>query len=168
MNIIGKIVTAITLLLKNIGALALSGMVLLIVISVIARQMRSPVLGDYELVQILMLTLIMSGLAYTETTGGHVNIGIVVDRFSPRTQQMFVNLNAVLTIVVCLLISWISFNRALDLMLISPRTSNLLQIPFFPFKFLIALGFLLWGCEAVRKIRLSIITLSKGKSTHAG
>ena len=142
---------------KWIGLLTLIFSMLFITFAALSRSLLDlPILGDVEIVQLSMVVLIMFGLAYSETMGAHISIGFLVDRLPPRVQTFFDIFSYILAVLVCMLISWHFVLSGLDNLLGNNRSSNLLRIPFYPLKFIIAFGYFLWGLETLRKLYLSV------------
>ncbi len=133
-----------------------------ITVAVVGRAIHFPVLGDVEVVQLAMVVLIMFGLAYSQAENAHVSIGLLVDRFPPRVQTLMDVLGYALTFVVCMVITWVYWHVALRYTTGIAQYTDLLEIPLAPFKYIIVIGFFLWGLEALLKVIQSLIRLSKG------
>ena len=141
---------------KWIAIATMTLMMLFITFAVVNRELFTPVVGDVELVRLGMVVLIMFGLAYSQAEDAHVSIGLLVDRFPTRVQYMIDAVAFLVTFVICIIIGWVTFGIALEEMLGRPRSTDLLEIPFYPFRFVIGLGFVLWGLEALLKVMKSI------------
>ncbi|WP_278342499.1 TRAP transporter small permease [Parageobacillus thermoglucosidasius] len=137
-------------------------MMFFITFAVIGRALGHPVLGDVEVVQLSMVVLIMFGLAYSQSRDAHVAIDLLVDRFSPRMQALMDVIASILTCIVCLVISWVYWHVAIRYTTEIQQYTDLLEIPLMPFKYIVAVGFFLWGLEALLKVFLSLVRLSKG------
>jgi len=131
-------------------------MMFVIAVVVILRAMSIPVVGDYELTEFAMVIVIACSLAYTESINEHISIGIIVDRFPDKAQKFFNILGSVLTIVFSIIVSYV-FITKLDY----DRVTDLLNIPLYPFKILIAFGFLLWGLEAILTLINQFISIEE-------
>lgn len=165
MEVLTNVVRSLTRVTSWIGLITLFMMMVFIPIGVISRELGHPVLGDVELVQLGMVVLIMFGLGYTQSVNGHIAIGIVVDRFSQRAQAIIDIFAYTLTLIISWIISWVFVGNAMANMLGMKLTTDLLNIPFFPFKFCIVIGFFLWGLEALLKVITSIQNLITGNFT---
>ena len=163
MNAVFKLVQSLTRFTKWIALAIMGFMMLFITTAVIGRAFGHPILGDVELVQIAMVVLIMFGLAYSQAKDSHVAIGLLVDRLSPRVQGILDVFGFVLTMVICITIGWVYIGVGLKNMLGSVLTTDLVGIPYYPFNFIIAIGFFLWGLEALLRIIKSLIMLTKGE-----
>ena len=78
MSRIFKILDKFTNLLKFIGALALTIMMLLTVVDVIGRYFKYPIFGSVELVGFLATIIVAAALPYTYKVEGHVGVEILV------------------------------------------------------------------------------------------
>lgn len=137
-------------------------MMIFIFIAVVARSLNSPILGDVELVELSLVILIMFGLSYTETENAHISIGLIVDRLPERMQLIPEILSNLLITSVSWFFAWIFYNAALKEMLGTVIKSDLLSIPEYPFKLIIAIGTFLWGLVSLFKLIKTIIRLFKG------
>lgn len=151
MNLFFKIISFVTEVNKKIAYVTLSLMMLAVFIFSIARTLGHSLVGNIEIVQFLMVLLIVTALAFTEKEDAHISIGIIVDYF-PKPVQRVIDLIAYsLLFLLCLLISWVVLVQ-IDY----SQSSSLLEIPYFPFKIMIVVGYFAWGLEALRKLILTI------------
>jgi TRAP-type C4-dicarboxylate transport system permease small subunit len=155
-----KTVDWITDLTKWIANVTMALMMTFISLAVISRAFNFPILGDVEIVQFGMVVLIMFSMAYSQREDAHLAIGFIVDRFSLRIQTIFDVLANSFIFLICILISWVFFGDARNNMI---ESSVLLNIPFYVFKFVISIGFIMWGLQALLKIFQSLIQLKKGE-----
>ncbi|MED4582805.1 TRAP transporter small permease [Brevibacillus choshinensis] len=163
MNALFTVVQSLTRVAKWIALATMSFMMLFITIGVIGRAFGHPVLGDLELVQTMMVVLIMFGLAYSQAEDAHISIGLLVDRFSPRIQSLLDVIGYLLTVLICFMISWVFLGLGLENLLGLVLTTDLLGIPLYPLHFIAAIGFFMWGMEALLKMVLAIIHFKKGE-----
>lgn len=135
------------------GAVAtVAAMTLLIAYAVLMRAVATPVGGEHELIQLMMVTMVMLGLAYTQQQQSHITIGLLVDRFSPRWQAAVDLLGALLVFASCGVIGWANLLVAVDYVTEMPMSTDFLSIPLYPFQFAVGLGFWLWGLQAIARI----------------
>ncbi|MFA8440134.1 TRAP transporter small permease [Pueribacillus sp. YX66] len=151
MKIFLKTIEFITEVNKKIAYVSLAFMMLAVSIFSIARTMGHSLIGNIEIVQFLMILLIASALAFTEREDAHISIGVIVD-FLPSPVQRVVDLIAYsLLFVFCMLIAWIVVIQ-IDFL----QVSTLMEVPYFPFKIMIVIGYFAWGLEALRKLMMTI------------
>ena len=140
----------------------LAAMMVFITVSVFMRYvLNSPIAGDLEVVEVMMMVVVLMGLAYTQAVEGHVAVRLLVDRFPPRLQAGIDIFNFILATGIMLLIVWQSSNQGIYSFQCWER-SDILSIPICLFRFLIPLGFLAWALEALLKVCSSVNKL-RGK-----
>ena len=100
-----------------------------------------PILGTIELSQYLLLTSAFLVGAYTMIVKSHVSVGIIVDRFSERTQAIIDSFTYIFGLAVTIAAVWQSLSRGIYIMHAGQATA-ILGIPNFPFYYIIAAG---WG-----------------------
>lgn len=146
--------------LSWIGKATIAVMMFLITACVFMRYViHKPIYGSNDLVMAMMVVIIMVGLAYTEVEEGHVAVTLLVDKLSPRVKAAIGAFNTILMLGILLLLAW----KSLDYAFFSLRimdSSDAIEIPFYPFKFVMFAGFLFWALETFLKL---LSTLSKLK-----
>ncbi len=162
MDRIESLITYLTNIGKWIAIGTMTLMMIFITFAVISRNLHYPIIGDVELVQLGMVVLIMFGIAYSERQNAHISIGLLVDRMPIKIQQIIDVIAYLFTFIVCMVIGWVSFNAGLKGMSGNIKSTDLLNIPHYPFKIIIALGFILWGLEALLKVVNAIKALRSG------
>ncbi|OUM84726.1 MAG: hypothetical protein BAA01_05995 [Bacillus thermozeamaize] len=163
-----NVVRRITDVTRWLALATMAFMMFFITIAVIGRAFHVPVLGDVEVVQLSMVILIMFGLAYSQSRDAHVSIGLLVDRFPPRMQALMDVIGYTLTFIACLVIGWVYLHVAIRYTTEVPQYTDLLEIPLTPFKYIVMIGFFLWGLEALLKVIQSLVHLLKGSVEGGG
>ncbi|WP_307195064.1 TRAP transporter small permease subunit [Neobacillus niacini] len=141
---------------KWIALTAIMIMMLFIMAAVTSRAFHNPIIGDFEVVQLAMVVTIMFGLGYTQSQDAHVKIGLIVDRLPARFQSFIDVIAYLMTFVVCMAITYVFWGVAMKNMLDTVISSELMRIPHYPFNFIVAIGFFIWGLEALLRFILSI------------
>jgi TRAP-type C4-dicarboxylate transport system permease small subunit len=138
-----KIVGLLSRILFYVGIVGIMFMILLIVVDVFLRYaFRQPIMGTFEFVQIAMAFLVFLGLAYTECKKGHVGVDILVSHFPKKMQSIIDLCTTILSFGLFVLIA--SQNTVQGILeLKRGETLTLLEIPTFPFKFLVVVGCLM-------------------------
>ncbi|SEA32316.1 TRAP-type C4-dicarboxylate transport system, small permease component [Thalassobacillus cyri] len=154
-----QITNTFTLLAKWISLATLIAMTLLITVAVISRAIGHPVIGDVEISQLLMVALIMFGLPYTQSRDAHISIGLIVDRLPIKIQGVLNVISSLTLFFVCWLITVVFVNATVLNDSTFQKSTDLLSIPHLPFKIFIAVGFGLWGLQALLKVIDSIVSL---------
>lgn len=137
-----------------LGTMAL--MMLFIALGVISRTFFTPILGDVEIVRLGMVVMIMFGLSYTQNIDGHISIGLIVDKFPQKIQSALDVFGYLLNFIITIIIGIIFIGVGMDHKDTMPLSTDLLSIPYYPFDFIIVIGFFLWGLEALLKLISSI------------
>ena len=121
----------------GVGAWSLVFLMLLTAADVVGRDLLGhPVPGTVELSQYLLAVFILLGLAHTQQVKGHVNVSILISRL-PVSGQLFLKLiSSVLGFTLFSLLAWQGWVVGL-----AERTvSDLLRVPQFPFRILVAVA----------------------------
>ena len=105
---------------------ALVVMALLTIVDVAGRYLLNrPLLGALELSEIMLVLMVFGCFAYTERRNQHIDIDVVVTRFSPRGQALAEAFAALLSTAIWGMIAWQTGIRALDVHRAGETTANL-------------------------------------------
>ncbi|MFM1653796.1 TRAP transporter small permease [Brevibacillus sp. B_LB10_24] len=161
MRIISTIVTRFTQFNKWLAYASLIAMMIIVGICAITRGFGTPIIGDIELVQMTMVSLIVGALAFAEKEKAHIEIGIIVDHFPMRVQYFLDLVSALLKGTFAFLVAYVFINKMNFV-----EASVLLRVPFFYFKILLIIGFVGWGLESIRQTVESVHLLTGKKETE--
>jgi TRAP-type transport system small permease protein len=157
----------VTYYIGMIGVAIVLVMMLLTVCDVIGRAgFRSPIPGTYELSKYLLVMIVLLGLGHAEHTGNNIRVDLFIDKFSFRTKTVLDIIFTVLAFVFCLLIAWQGWDETLNSLRVGTNT-DILHIPEFPFRFLIAFGCFLLAVELALKFIRLIAAVKKGIEVKA-
>jgi TRAP-type C4-dicarboxylate transport system permease small subunit len=159
--VITKTINILTWITRYIALTTMVFMMLFIAFAVFSRLLFTPTVGDVELVQLGMVVLIMCGLAYTQHVEGHITIDLVVKKLPEKVQRILDVFACLMILIVTIIIAYIYIDVANKHMTEMKLSTNLLGIPFYPFDYIIVLGFVMWGLEAFLKLINSFIKLFK-------
>jgi TRAP-type C4-dicarboxylate transport system permease small subunit len=97
--------------------------------------------GTFEISEYILATFILLGAAYTQQVKGHVGVDFLTSRLSPRVRIVCEVVTTILSLFVIAIVIWQGCLEG-----IRERTvSDMLRIPQYPFRLLVAVGgFLLW------------------------
>ena len=124
-----------------IATVFLVAMVLLTVVDVFLRSVfRAPILGSVELTEYMMVLAGFLGMAWCAQKGGHVIVGILVDRLPARVQAAIDSITLFLSLALVPLVVWQSIAQSL-FSLSEDYTSDILKIPESPFYMVVAIGY---------------------------
>ncbi len=161
---IDKIVRPVTRICNFVAVSMLGLMVLLVVTHVFGRFLfNAPLSGLPELEGYSLVILAFLGLAYTGVVKGHVRVDLIVNRFPVWIQHVVDTCIGLTTLTLWVLIAWRSFQYALKVM--DPMVKSAwLELPIFPFIFLIVFGSILFWFVLLSDIFRSISgAISEGK-----
>ncbi len=127
---LGK-VNGLSRFLNVIAGISLTFLMLLTVMDVILRSLRSPIVGTYELVAFCGAIVIGFAIPLTSWARGHIYVDFFILRFSKTGRNIFNIATRSLVIVLFFLIGWNLIKYGIDLQK-SKEVSLTLQMPFYP------------------------------------
>ena len=153
-----KIIERITRGCSLISSVFLLAVMLLIVANVVLRFFGRIIPGHYELVSLLIVVSIAFTLSYTAIHKGHIAMGLIISRVSRRKQLIIGAFTTILSIAVWVVITWASILVINEKWL--SEVSNMLMIPFLPFRCVWVLGLSLFCLVLVS----DLLTVAFGKN----
>lgn len=142
-----------------VGMFLIIPLMLLTTGDVLGRKFLSKTIpGTFELSEYLLAVFILLGAAYTQQVKGHVGVDFLISRLNPRLYTLCQILTTLLSLFIIGILIWQGYLEG-----IRERTvSDMLRIPQYPFRLLVAVGgFLLW-LELLINL-LNLIGKLKGK-----
>ncbi len=125
-----------------ISALGLLVMMTLTFVDVISRYFGYPIKGSYDIVGMCGAFVIALPIAYTQMHKGHVGIDFIVLKLPGPAQKAIDSTNYLLNISFYALLTWQSSIYGKKLWSVG-QVSETIQIPLFPFPYVVAIGFAL-------------------------
>jgi TRAP-type C4-dicarboxylate transport system permease small subunit len=122
-----------------VAAFALPAMMLLTCSDVILRYLGHPILGSFEIMRFLGAAVAGLAIAYTQILRGHISIEFIVSRFPPRTQAVIDSIIHLFSLSVFAVLAWQCSAHGTRLWELG-QVSDTLQMPYFPFLYLVAFG----------------------------
>jgi len=125
-----------------VGMCLLVPLMLLTTFDVVGRKFFSKTIpGAFELSEYILAVFILLGAAYTQQVKGHVGVDFLTSRLSPRVRAVCQIITILLSLFIITILIWQGWIEG-----IRERTvSDMLRIPQYPFRLLVAIGgFLLW------------------------
>jgi TRAP-type C4-dicarboxylate transport system permease small subunit len=126
----------------GVGMCLLLPLMLLTTGDVVGRKFFSKTIpGSFELSEYILAIFILLGAAYTQQVKGHVGVDFVTSKLSPRARSLCSILTLALSLFIVSILIWQGWTEG-----VRERTvSDMLRIPQYPFRLLVAVGgFLLW------------------------
>ncbi len=140
LNALFEKISRLSKFLSYAAGLVLIAMMLLTTADVAGRYLfNSPIMGVFELTEFMMVSLVFCSLAYTQSKRAHVAVDILGTILPPKGQRAIEFINYLISFCVLGLITWKSIGRGIEVMA-TKDSSAILQIPVYPFMFLVALG----------------------------
>jgi len=130
------LMTAATL----IGAVGLTGLMLVIAGTVVLRWFGVTFQGSYEVAEAFTIVTITFCIIMATVRKGHVNVVLIFDHFPPTVKRV---LNTVLTLMAAVLwcfVTWACYKLTMQLAL-RGEVTHVLQIDIVPFRWITTLGF---------------------------
>jgi len=130
-------------LVLNLARVALLVIVLVVVADVALRYLfAAPILGSLDIVTLLLLVVIFSGVAYTAHLKRHVAVDVVVSRLKPRIRAVIDSITGIIAAILLGLMIWQGLIEA-DILRVQTAVTAQLRIPLFPFDLFLTLGLVL-------------------------
>jgi len=102
---------------------------------------NKPIPGTFELSEYILATFILLGAAYTQQVKGHVGIDFLTSRISFHLRIVCNLITTILSLFIIGILIWQGFLEGVR----EKAVSDMLRIPQYPFRLLVAIGgFLLW------------------------
>ena len=132
---IGDVLRRINKWVCHIGEACISGLMILITVDVLLRLLfNKPVLGAFEICQLLLLISLYSSFAYLQSEKGHVSVNILVDKFHPTVRTIILGLCYAVATVFCAIWAYGAVQQGIVYLGTGNETA-LLKIPYAPFYF---------------------------------
>jgi len=145
----------------GVGACFLIPLMLITAADVVGRDVfNHPIPGVIESSQYLLAVSILLGLAYTQQIKGHVGVSILVSRLSARAQLMVSLFGSLLGLFLFILLAW----QGLVVGLEKKTVSDMLRVPQYPFRLLVAVAAFLTFLELLIDLGSSIQKLGRTES----
>ncbi len=131
MEVFLKTINGISRFFNIIAGISLTFLMLLTIVDVILRGLRSPVPGTFEVVAFAGAVVIGFSLPLTSWLRGHIFVDFFILKFSQKVRGIFNTATRCLVIGLFFLIGWNLIDFAMDLKK-SGEVSLTLQMPFYP------------------------------------
>jgi TRAP-type C4-dicarboxylate transport system permease small subunit len=134
-----KVISYLSKIFNYVGTVSLFALTLLVCAHILMRTFfHRPIGSTYECVGLLTALVSALSISSTELSGGHISVGILVDRFSERTRALIDIPIKCISIGIFSMLAWYSFGYARELWS-AREVSQTMGISFSPFVFLVAI-----------------------------
>jgi TRAP-type C4-dicarboxylate transport system permease small subunit len=138
----------------TIGVAAVIFMALLTGTDVVGRYVfNKPVRGSIDFIEIAMGILFACGIAITTALDDHISVDSLYDKLPSTGQRLLRIFASLVCTFIFFILAWQGYQGAM-IGLKSGKASYTLEIPLFPFKFFLALGFLISLVYSIRQLIL--------------
>ena len=147
MNLLIRVITWIAIIV-------ISALILLLVASIFSRVFFDmPILGTFEMAELMTLVIVYSTIPLTEKDNGHVKIDLFTSRLPQNLQDGLSFLMSFFVLAYILFLSWQGLVMAKS-SYYSHQASSILDIPHYPFMLIISLGSFLFGLQIIANMFL--------------
>lgn len=157
-----KVLGSITEKMALVAQAAIVACMVLVVSSVFKRSFAvSEIPGTFEIVELISAVILSMGISYLTFVKGHVSVGIIVDRFRPRAQAVVDIVDSLIALGFTIWLTQALFQYSIY-RLRDGAVTGWLQIPLYPFCFLIAVSLALTCVVLVRDLLKAVIIVRSG------
>lgn len=151
MSFLSRILEWMVHKLNALGAITLTGMMLMTCVDVVGRFFGHPVLGSVELVGFMATLTVALALPYTHSVDGHIGVELFIRSVSPRIQAVVGLFTTLLSLVLFAIVAWRMVNYA-QVMKASGQVSMNLRFPEYSIIYVVAFAFLVLTLVLIRDI----------------
>jgi TRAP-type C4-dicarboxylate transport system permease small subunit len=155
-----KIADLVSKWLTILGMWFIAAMGVLIFADVILRIFGRPLLGLFEIIELMLTICAFSAIAYTWMIRGHVRVTLFLDRFRPNIQAAMDIVACLCGIAFCGIIAWQNVVASIYIFKVKDVTA-VTQIPIYPIYIFIVLGTSLLTIQMLITLTLSVAKLAK-------
>lgn len=149
---VAKIAQPIAKVLNFLAGLVLVVMMFFTGVDVVARYFfKSPILGSFEIVSFMLPAVVAFGFSTCFLQEGHVRVDLLISHFSNKVQIILQILSYSIVLVLFIVLTIATFQRGLVLHT-TGKTSEVLYWPYYPFVFVVFVGWASVVLVAVQKL----------------
>jgi TRAP-type transport system small permease protein len=138
------VICSLSRLMNIVAVISLLGMMLLTVSDVFLRFVfKNPISDSLSLTQYMMICTVFGAMAWCAAKGKHISVDLIISRFPEHTRAVVGSVTHFIIFGLCLLITWRSYLESLEVWKLN-RASTILEIPVYPFYFVMTFGFALF------------------------
>lgn len=130
-----------------VGTYLVGGIAVVMIYEVFVRYvLNKPTSWSLEVAELMQVTLAYIVASYVLKEGGHVSMTVVIDRFAGKVRNWLLMVSSIISALACapvIYLSWVTFQVSSST---GERSFNT-QIPVYPFKLLVCIGFFLLAIQ---------------------
>jgi TRAP-type C4-dicarboxylate transport system permease small subunit len=136
-----RTVTSVVNKIGLLGAFTMIGLMMLTVADVFLRKFfNAPILGSFEITEFLLVVLVFFAIPWAALKKANVKVDLIVGKLSQRVQAAFSSVTCLLSLIVTAFFGWYTIPQAVYILKLG-SVSDMLEIPVYPFYFVVAFGF---------------------------
>lgn len=139
----------------------LVSMMALTCVDVAGRMFRHPVFGSYELISFMAAVVVAGALPDAHSEKRHIGVEIVVNKLSPKIQNVFELVTNVLSLALFSIVTWRMIVYGLS-MKKSGEVSMNLNLPEYIVIFIVGFGFLVFCASIIKTLVDTVQNLREG------
>lgn len=157
MHILEKMIVKVSYGLDSLAGLILAATALLVVANILGRTLlQRSILGTYEMVGFLTAAVVGLALARCAVENSHIAIDFILDRLPVRLQRLVDSVFGIPVFLFLILTTYNLFVYGARIAL-SGEVSPTTKLIFYPFIYLVALGFLALALTVLLKLLQSVL-----------
>lgn len=117
----------------------------------------APVPAALEAQEVLLAISIFLALAYAQQQRAHIDVDIVTSQLPTPVRHVLLILGLALGATICAIISWRSWELALESWSVREAANAIITFPIYPGKFLVSIGAALAALEFLRQLVWSLV-----------
>lgn len=141
---IDNVVSKICGVFGVISVLCIVGVIALITVDVVIRKFGGNVKGAYEITERLLMCMVFSGLAYTESKRGHIYVTMLLGAFPRALRFGIFGLMQLASTAMSFYVAYAAYSQTL-VSLKTKTCTTVLQIPLYPFYAIESVCMVLFG-----------------------
>ena len=154
---IKKWIQTINHFIAGVGAWFLIPLMIITAVDVVSRDVfNHPIPGTVELSQYMLAVFILLGLAYTHQVKAHVAVSLFTSRLPPYTQSILNIVASLLCLFISCILAWQGWVVGVE----ERTVSDMLRVPQYPFRILVAIAAFLMGFELLIDLGNSVRKLA--------
>ena len=156
-----KAIQKLNRFISGVGAVFLLPLMLLTTGEVIGRNLfNRPIAGTVELSEYLLAVFILLGVAYTQQVKGNVGVSFFISRLPLRGQLVLNILSTLISLFILAILAW----QGLVVGMEEKTVSDMLRVPQYPFRLLVAAAAFLTCLELLIDVGDSVSRLLRRSS----
>lgn len=157
MDYFEKKLLAVNKTLTVIGFAAMVVMMLILVLNIITRALNVPILGMYEIVQLVIVVVFSFGIGYSTLEHSHVRMKGLVSKLPPKASRIVETVSNIFNLAIWALVGWRVWILASENAVLGERT-DILGLPVYLFRFVFAFGMFMMVLALIAEVLRTVFS----------